>query len=388
MQSSLEHPKRIWQVLGALLLLFGAFLDNLRGPLLPLISKDLGLNLADLGGFLAVGNLAAILGTFLLIPLMQHLSERRTAMGAAFLLTLGWLAIRLSQLGFGSTALSLYFGLSTSLCGALSNIFVVRGTPLKDQPRMLSGQQMMYGIGSMLAPLAVALVTSNQWPWSLLIVGMAPLALGLFLWIKFGLEEQGPAPEQGGQRLTFDSMKLRVFLTFMGYVASEVACSMWMATYLSAKFDLSVEQSSPVTSGFFAVMMMTRLLCFFFASAKYRNLLMWASLIIPAVVVTAVQLGGSFWLLPLAGCFGPFFPMYFSMVSRHYPDEWRSMSIWLIVSLQIALMAMNLGVGQLAEYLGSAKAYWFIPITLVFTLLLFYQLLKKLEPKAIQNTET
>jgi MFS family permease len=384
-QSSLDHPKRIWQVLGALLLLFGAFLDNLRGPLLPLISKDLGLNLADLGGFLAVGNLAAILGTFLLIPLMQHLSERRTAMGAAFLLTLGWLAIRLSQLGFGSTALSLYFGLSTSLCGALSNIFVVRGTPLKDQPRMLSGQQMMYGIGSMLAPLAVALVTSHQWPWSLLIVGMAPLALGLFLWIKFGLEEQGPAPEQGGQRLTFDSMKLRVFLTFMGYVASEVACSMWMATYLSAKFDLSVEQSSPVTSGFFAVMMMTRLLCFFFASAKYRNLLMWASLIIPAVVVTAVQLGGSFWLLPLAGCFGPFFPMYFSMVSRHYPDEWRSMSIWLIVSLQIALMAMNLGVGQLAEYLGSAKAYWFIPITLVFTLLLFYQLLKKLEPKTVQN---
>ncbi len=379
MQSSLEHPQRIWQVLGALLLLFGAFLDNLRGPLLPLISKDLGLNLADIGGFLALGNLAAILGTFLLIPLMQRLSERRTAMGAVLLLALGWFAIRMCQLGFGSIALSLYFGLSTSLCGALSNVFVVRGTPLKDQPRVLSGQQMMYGIGSMLAPLAVALVTSHNWPWSLLIMGMAPLAVALFLSIKFGIEERGPAPETSGQRLKFDRIKLQVFLTFMGYVASEVACSMWMATYLSAKFGLSVEQSSPITSGFFGVMMVTRLLCFFFASAAYRNTLMWVSLVIPGIVVTAVQLGGSFWLLPLAGCFGPFFPMYFSMVSRHYPEEWRSMSIWLIVSLQIALMAMNLGVGQLAEVLGSAQAYWFIPITLFFTLCLFFRLLKKLE---------
>ena len=111
MQSSLEHPKRLWQFLGAALLFFGAFLDNLRGPLLPIMAKDLHLDLADLGGFLAIGNLGAIIGTFLLIPLMQKLSERRTAMGAAILLASGWFAVRLSQLGFGSTVLSLYLAL-------------------------------------------------------------------------------------------------------------------------------------------------------------------------------------------------------------------------------------------------------------------------------------
>jgi fucose permease len=172
----------------------------------------------------------------------------------------------------------------------------------------------------------------------------------------------------------------------MGYVASEVACSMWMATYLSAKFNLSVEQSSPLTAGFFAVMMLTRLLCFFFAKPKFQYQLMWASLLIPAAVVTVVQLGGSFYLLPLAGCFGPFFPMYFSMISRHYPKEWRSMSIWLIVSLQIALMAMNLGIGHLAKAVGSAQAYWLIPVTLVATLILLFQLLKEL--KALGNSQT
>ena len=386
MQSALEHPKRLWQFLGAALLFFGAFLDNLRGPLLPIMAKDLHLDLADLGGFLAIGNLGAIIGTFLLIPLMQKLSERRTAMGAVILLASGWFAVRLSQLGFGSIVLSLYFGLATALCGALSNIFVMRGTPLKDQPRILSGQQMMYGIGSMLAPLALASVITNGQPWSLLIVAMVPVSFILFLVIKFGIEEHGPLPEPEAKSFRLNGTKLRVFLTFMGYVASEVACSMWMATYLSAKFNLSVEQSSPLTAGFFAVMMLTRLLCFFFAKPKFQYQLMWASLLIPAAVVTVVQLGGSFYLLPLAGCFGPFFPMYFSMISRHYPKEWRSMSIWLIVSLQIALMAMNLGIGHLAKAVGSAQAYWLIPVTLVATLILLFQLLKEL--KALGNSQT
>lgn len=378
MNSSPNTPLRVWQIMGSLFLLIGAYLDNLRGPLLPVISKELGLDISSLGNFLALGNIAAILGTFLLIPILQKISERRTAMVVVLSLSLGWFAIRLTQLGYGTYALSFYFGFCTTLLGALSNIFIIRGTPVIDQPRMLSGQQMMYGVGSLLAPLAVASCLGSNLPWTLLIVGLAPVALLMFLGLRWGIKEHGPTPEEGATQFRMDKRKLIVFLTFMGYVASEVACSMWMTTYLTSKFELGVERSSLITSAFFAVMMLTRLLCFFIANQKNQNLLMWIALVVPAIIVSLVQLGASFYLLPLAGVFGTFFPIYFSKISQSFSKEWRSMAVWLIISLQIAVMIMNLGVSRLAQKYGVVETFWFIPLTLCATMVLFSYLLKTL----------
>ncbi len=377
--SAPSSPLRIWQIMGSLFLLIGAYLDNLRGPLLPIISKELGLDLSSLGNFLALGNLAAILGTFILIPILQKISERRAAMTVVLSLTLGWFAIRLSQLGYGTYALSFYFGFCTTLLGALSNIFIIRGTPILDQPKMLSGQQMMYGVGSMLAPLAVATCLGAKLPWTLLIVGLTPIALFMFFGLKWGIKEQGPTPEDGATKFKLDKRKMVVFLTFMGYVSSEVACSMWMTTYLNSKFELGIEHSSVITSAFFAVMMLTRLVCFFIANQKNQNFLMWFALIVPALIVSLVQWGASYYLLPLAGAFGTFFPIYFSKISQSFSKEWRSMAVWLIISLQIAVMIMNLGISRLAQKFGVVQTFWFIPITLCATMILFRHLLKTID---------
>jgi len=378
MNESPQAPIRLWQFMGAIFLLIGAYLDNLRGPLLPVMARELNMDLSELGQFLAIGNLAAIVGTVLLIPIMNKISERKTGMFAILLILLGWVVIRLGELGYSKIYLAFFFGLCTSIFGALSNIFIVKGTPVKKQSRTLSLHQMMYGLGSIIAPFAVALSLTQGWPWSWLIIGLIPFAIAISITIKLGLAETGVLPEANSGMMSFSRQKTAVLFIFMGYVASEVACSMWMATYLNEKFHLPVSESSYITGGFFAVMMISRFFCFLFAKETKENSLLWLSLTAPLVIVTLVQLGAPYQILPLSGLFGPFFPIYFAKVSRKYKTEWRSMAIWLIVALQTSLMIMHLIVGKVADRIGSSQAYWFIPILLTITILFLPKILKDL----------
>ena len=85
----------------------------------------------------------------------------------------------------------------------------------------------------------------------------------------------------------------------------------------------------------------------------------------------------------LAGFVGPFFPLFICRVSRAYPQKWKSINVWISISIQFTLVVLHLNIGILAAQIGIYRSFYFClaTIALVFGLLILYLVLenKKLQ---------
>ena len=150
---------------------------------------------------------------------------------------------------------------------------------------------------------------------------------------------------------------------------------MWMTSFLVDIHKLTVESASYYTSLFFLLMMGSRLACFFFLNEKNQKYLLVASLGIPLITMTLGILTEAYWLLPIAGLFGPFWPIFMAKVTRSFPTQWKALTMWLLFGLQFSLLCMNYAVGKLTEVTSMQNAYLIAPIFCVLTIFC-YGLLK------------
>lgn len=372
----LKLPQRSFQLAGFILLFIASYLDNVRGPLLPVIGESLEINYEVASRLLTIGNISACAALILLIPLMKTMSEGNSAKaGAIFVIIAGVIS------NFVTDENSLYVfavfvGIGTAVFGVVSNIFVMRGTHVSQHANMLSGLQVMYGMSSMLAPLMVAFLISKNWNWQLLFTGLIPVTVFLLLFLQFGVAKHSPAPQKQSASYSLSRNQKLLLLTFCFYVIAEVSCSMWMTPFLVEIRNMSIEEASIYTSGFFFFMMVSRILCFFFLTAKNREIILYTSLFAPLFFVLGALTYKISWLLPLAGLYGPFWPIFVSKVTKTYPDEWRSLTLWLVFGLQASLLIMNFSMGKLSTIFDMEQAYFISPIFQVLTIISFFTLRK------------
>ena len=78
MTRSSIHPGYIFA--GVATLVSVSFLDNVRGPLLPVLCDQLGISYSEGGLFLTVGNFAAVLSTLLMGQALKKFSEKRVTL--------------------------------------------------------------------------------------------------------------------------------------------------------------------------------------------------------------------------------------------------------------------------------------------------------------------
>src|SRR5688572_29142731 len=133
-----------------------SYLDNVRGPILPLLSRRLDLPYSQSSWFFSIGNLAAVVGLFGLLRFSRQVSDRALtlALSAATLLTVGGLYWIRDFTTFLITAA--WWGGTIALLGALGNTLMIHGTDLKNRGRFFCGLHMMYGFASLAAPWVVA----------------------------------------------------------------------------------------------------------------------------------------------------------------------------------------------------------------------------------------
>jgi len=359
-------------ICGAGLLCLGSWIDNVRGPMLPALTQFMSMDQQSAGFMMSLGNFVAMLSTWLLMPLLNRWSLRR--IGAIVLIytvfvTMGSLLVKdqLTLFVWGA-----FIGGSISTLGSLSNLFVQSGVAPEKRGQMMSILHSLYGLSSFFAPWVAGKILNRPENWQLLFISAAPLALVLAgVVIRYGGAD---TPETRGkpaaQPMTLNMSHILTILVLVAYVLGEVLTSTWMTSFLTSEAGFSITDASNYTSAFFASMLITRILCGAFARPRYHRIILWMSLSLSLCCFVIGRLTGWYWLLPLTGLFGPFFPLYVTWASLRFPERDRALVIWMLSGMQAALCVMNTVVGRVADAYGFKIAYWIPALMIISAMIL------------------
>ncbi len=345
-------------------LLVVSFLDNARGPLIPVLLASLNIPYETAGLFLTVGNIAAVAATFLLGRALQRWGERRVAIWVCFVSTLPGLLAPWVEGRWLLLLLGLLLGAAVALLGSLCSILTVKGSPPLRTARYVSFQQVMYGVGSLTAPLVFSALIAGGKPWWWLLSGSAfsLFALGAALIrVLPQLPPEARAIERREDPLSRSQML--VVLMFAMYVGGEVLASMWMSSLLVAEQGLNPSDAAGSLMYFFIIMAVTRFMCFLWVKPRYETRVLTLSLLC-GIVLSVLGQQGYAWALPAMGIMGPFFPLCMARLSARYPKNWRQMMIFVYAGMQITLALMHVSVGKIADQVGMKQAFLLSPIFL------------------------
>jgi len=368
---------------GMALLLVGSYLDNLRGLLLPLISNDLNLGYARSSWLFALGNLAAIAGTWVLVPILRRTSEKALALGIAALAAGSTFGTFWVEDFFGFLVFAFMVGACISMGGAISNLLVIYGTPLEKRPRFFCGLHFMYGFGSLLSPVLGAIWIAKGQSWQGIIATISAAYVGLFIGYLTLRPKSLELDNNPRTAHAFPWMSWTTLLpaaVFILYVPTEVLMSSWMVTYLTQVEGLTVIEAAPYLSGFFIVMVSTRLLCFFKLNPKWEPFVVKITTALALVSFLMGHLGWHSGFI-LAGLLGPFFPVALGRTTQTHaiPQE---LTILILTVAQLSLGLSQLGIGQLAKHFGVQIAFA-LPLALgPLGLVLFHAFEKKRDKTA------
>ncbi len=360
---------------GLLVLVIEAFFDNVRGPLIPVFTQTLNIDYSKASLFVVWGCFLAVFFTLLLLPLMAKYPLRKISLS---LCALSAIAVGFSFLVRGFLTLNFFaviVGAVVALMGVLCNILVVEGTDLHHRSRAMCMLHMMYGFGSLVAPLVVRFFLERgiNWPW--VFVAILPVIILTSILLRVSLPAQEKDRVQVSLSAHLTALQWMIVVTFSIYVSGEVMTSMWMVTYLVESQSLSVAQAAPYLSGFFLVMALSRGLCFLSLRPSLEGIVLGLSLVL-ALFFFILGRSGHLWAFPLVGLLGPYFPLYLSRISRSFPEEAHRLTVWILSAMQLALGLFHLFVGKLTDKLGVHVAYWLPPVLFVAALgllLLFFR---------------
>jgi MFS family permease len=355
-----------------------AFIDNARGPVLPVLCAQLDIPYETAGLFLMIGNVAAVLVTFALGRLLPRIGDRKAAIITSWLAVIPGLLAPFISSKASLLSLGLLLGASVSLVGSLSSILTVRGSPLHARGRFVAMQQVMYGIGSLIAPLLFSALAHAEKPWWWLFTGssMVTLLLGFTYLRILPAETMDSVPKPSKDpRTAWDASAVLMLVMFSFYVAGEVLASMWMSTLMVGQQNFKPEAAAQYQMGFFLIMGLTRFLCFLLVRPQYELMVQVACLLFGALFGILGQQGYS-WALPLMGVVGPFFPLTIARISTKFPETWKQMMMNVYVCMQLMLALMHVSVGRVADTLGIGQAFLLAPSFLLIAVLLLLPLLK------------
>lgn len=362
--------------------------DNVRGPLFPEILKSFSISDTQGAIYYATSSFCGFFGSLLVRALLQRWSRVRTLQFSVVLMTVGLVGMGLVSDFRWMLVFSGIFGASLGVVGVVQNVLVSEGSLPQKRQQMLSGLHATYGIASLLAPLAVAAISSwlGSWRYVFLIVSVVPgaLLLGSAFWRDPQGQKKGEAkvprvssPVQSS-RDHFGQIYLAV--TFAFYVLAEIMVSTRLSLYTRRELHLDLQESSFYLTGFFGCVLAGRLLFTFF-HFKWPLRHMLSVFLVSSAACISLGLTGHPLFLALSGFFmAPFYPLAMAYISGHYEKNMDSAISYCMAIQSFLTVAMHGVVGYLTDQHGISAALWVGPLALLVSFVLlngFDKLFKK-----------
>lgn len=356
--------------IGLGLLIVGSFFDNIRGPLLPHIATNMGFSYSGSSFFLVIGHLCAGCAAVALLPALNHFSERAVTWAS---LAFGFMTCGAATLVHSYWQLLLFagaLGVCTSVLGTMSNVVIISNTATERAGRNMALLHVMYGAGSTLGTVAVGQVLAHTLPWSLTLLVLIPVIAGLAWQTRALTSTSLPDGRPRQQPLGLAGEHWLIVWLFAFYVAGEVLTSMWMTTFLVEADGKAVGDAAWFATTFFVIMTASRLILMVIPVQRWAHYLLGGSLV-AGLVFSVLGLTYLRWCLPLVGLLGPFFPLLLARASQLYPQRNRTIVVYVIIGMQVALGTLHFIIGQISHIASVSLTYWIAPLCLAIACVLF-----------------
>jgi fucose permease len=285
--------------------LFG-FTDNLKGPTLPPMLAELGINYGTGGNIFFNLYLGFLIATLITGILADHLGLKVVVLLAGAMLAIG--VGGYSSLGTPALLSTSLFVIGLGLGGfELGANAVIVNLYHEQKGLYLNLMGVMHGLGSTIAPLFAGwmFTLGTTWRtiyrWDLLLIGIFIL-YSLFLRYPKA-EEKSSLNFRDIPNAAFKGHIPIYYLAIMFYVAAEIGIASWMVLYLQEVRGASVALSNQALAFFFAALMLGRLIGGFFVhKLGYLRSILIASILATACIGIGMFTSLSIFL-PLTGLF-------------------------------------------------------------------------------------
>lgn len=345
------------------------FSDNLRGPIYLDVIEAFSVNHSVGSWMFVLSSLMGFVGGLSAKKVLQKMSPISMLQLSLLLMTVGLIGMGGAQ----SFPLFLVFsgalGLSMGFLGVLQNLLVSVGSTEVRRQQMLGGLHSVYGLASLIAPLAVSAVNSlfGDWRMACFIVALVPFSVlvGSFFHRVRGANivetSKGDLPLSQKQRYWM------IFLSFgFGfYVAAEILVSTRISTYFRLFQMSSFSHGSFMATLFFTFLFSGRLL-FTFLKLKFSLLTKMYSSLFVSVLFVLLGLNFDPRFLALTGfAMAPFFAWAIAYISEHFGGRERAALTLLIGIQSLLIVIMHFAIGQLTDHIGLDRAFYLAPAMLV-----------------------
>ncbi len=348
----------------------------ITGPLLVDLAAQTGSEISQISVIFSTGSLGYFVGSTLAGQLYDKYPAHRL-MGILLLLSAA--ATALVPLTTWLWLLSGLFFLTSVAAGAVDvggNTLLIWVHRDKVGPFM-NGLHFTFGLGATISPLLI--VPIIRWTggiaWVYWMLALLNLPVALFL---FNLPSPSSIVEdeaEGGKRVDYLLVVLIAAFLFL-YVGAEMGFGNWVATYAQAMDLADTATAAYLTSAFWGVFTVGRLIAIPIAAVWLPRRILWVNLSgALASLALIVMLPGATWALWVGAMgLGLFlastFPTMFSLAERHLPLTGKLTSKFFM-GISLGGMILPWLIGQLFDGVGPRSVMWVILADVMLAVVLF-----------------
>ena len=349
----------------------GGLLDNSRGPLFPHLLRGISLNDTQGALFFSTASAAALFATLTAPYPHRKIGSWLSLQLSLLIMAISFFTLTQVQGLAGVIICAALFGLGYGSLTVHQNVLIQERTPPHSMLRVQSLFHAMYGMASLLAPIAVSLIFQQGYDWRrcFFILAFAPvLLLSISIFFKDDTETLKKKTTNETPPFLFDKKTFLFMLMVSLYVANEILISTRLVLYVDRLPDFSFEQGNHYLFLFFLTLTTGRFMGGLLPSSNHPKRLLY----ILGFSTIALELIGIF-IHPLALAFtglsmSVFFP---ASVSYLYTQTDRAVHAIsnLFMGNSIALVLMHQTTGWVTDKLGMTAAIGLAPVLMFCSLI-------------------
>lgn len=363
-----------------------AISDNIKGALVPLFKETFSIDNAKIGYVFTFGSIGYISFTYIGGILCEKIGQKKTyGLGIIFCILSSFLFYKTYEykmLLFCMFLLNVGIGLISISINTLVPIIAIGFQALA-----MNLTHFSYGLGSALTQISTGSLLSEGFNWRSIYAFIGILfVISFLIFIFIKIPQNNIKLEDNKNKGLFNVLKNKYFYFYalgLGfYVFAEVGTSNWLVNFSQSSYHFDYKKSTMYMSLFFMLLTLGRLIGGFIVekigylksviiSLSMAFLLYMAGLVIGSKAIILICLSGLFFSIA--------FPTIVATIRNVFKVNAVYISGVIITSASIINMILNNLMGYLSDIIGTEKAFYIIPISLILSitfLVLIYKNIK------------